>query len=205
MRVGSTLDMTDFTAIPNSFALLFTRPVLPEIFEGGFLMKRLILVAALVGSTFLPMAYLAAHCEVPCGIYDDGSRIKSMLEDQATVAKAIAQINALADKRDGSSMNQLSRWVATKETHATNTQQVISQYFMTQKIKAGSDHYVEKLTSAHGVLVAAMKCKQSADPATAVALKAAIHNFAAIYSGQEPAGHSGHEHGAHSHNSDHAH
>ncbi len=144
-------------------------------------MKRLLLVAVLVGSVFLPMAYLAAHCEVPCGIYDDAGRFTEMLEDQATIAKAIAQINELAATHDANGHNQLARWVTTKETHATNTQHVIAQYFMTQKIKADDAHYTEKLTAAHGVLVAAMQCKQSADPATAVGLESAIKAFQAAY------------------------
>jgi len=146
-------------------------------------MKRLILAAVLIGSTLLPMAYLAAHCEVPCGIYDDGARFTEMKEDQATIAKAIAQIVELAGAHDANGQNQLARWVATKETHATNTQHVIAQYFMTQKLKASGEHYVDKLTAAHGVLVAAMKCKQSADPAMAEALSAAITKFEVAYVG----------------------
>jgi len=146
-------------------------------------MKRLILVAVLIGSACLPMAYLAAHCEVPCGIYDDGARFTEMKEDQSTIAKAITQITDLADTQDANGHNQLARWVATKEAHATNTQHVIAQYFMTQRLKAGGEHYVDKLTAAHGVLVAAMKCKQSADPAMAEALTAAITKFEVAYVG----------------------
>jgi len=146
-------------------------------------MKRLLLVAILVCSAFLPMAYLAAHCEVPCGIYDDGARFTEMKEDQATIAKAIAQIGELAGTHDANGHNQLARWVATKEAHATKTQHVIAQYFMTQKIKPDAEHYVDKLTAAHGVLVAAMQCKQSAEPAAAESLKAAIEKFEAVYVG----------------------
>jgi len=144
-------------------------------------MKRLLLVAVLVCSALLPMAYLAAHCEVPCGIYDDGARFTEMKEDQATIAKAIDQIKELAGTHDANGHNQLARWVATKEAHATKTQHVIAQYFMTQKIKPDAEHYVDKLTAAHGVLVAAMQCKQSAEPAMAEALKAAIEKFEAVY------------------------
>ncbi len=146
-------------------------------------MKRILLAAVLVSSTFLPMAYLAAHCEVPCGIYDDGARFTELKEDQSTIAKAIAQIVELSETHNANSHNQLVRWVTTKEAHATNTQHIVAQYFMTQKIKAADKHYVDKLTAAHGVMVAAMKCKQSADPATAVALQAAIAKFEVAYVG----------------------
>lgn len=145
-------------------------------------MKRLLLVAVLVSSAFLPMAYLAAHCEVPCGIYDDGARFTEMMEDQATIAKAIGQIGELAGTHDATGHNQLARWVSTKEAHATNTQHIIAQYFMTQKIKTDDPHYTDKLTTAHSVLVAAMKCKQSADPAMAEGLKAAISKFQTEFS-----------------------
>ncbi|MEM8945249.1 MAG: superoxide dismutase [Ni] [Planctomycetota bacterium] len=146
-------------------------------------MKRLLIAAVLVFTAFAPMAYLAAHCEVPCGIYDDGARFAELKEDQATIAKAIGQITELAGTHDATGHNQLARWVATKEAHATNTQHVIAQYFMTQKIKPDAEHYVDKLTAAHGVLVAAMKCKQSADPAMAEALSAAITKFETAYVG----------------------
>ena len=146
-------------------------------------MKRLITAAVMIGATYLPMAYLSAHCEVPCGIYDDDARITEMLEDQATIAKAIKSIHTLSESPNPNNINQLARWVSTKEAHATNTQHIIAQYFMTQKIKADSDNYVGKLTSAHAVMVAAMKCKQSAEPETVEALKAAIEAFHKVYGG----------------------
>ena len=135
----------------------------------------------LVGCALVPMSYLAAHCEVPCGIYDDAARFQEMMEHKGTIAKAIDNIKELADTHDATGHNQLARWVATKESHATKTQHIIAQYFMTQRIKADDPKYVEKLTSAHAVMVAAMKCKQAADPATAKALDAAIHEFQHAY------------------------
>jgi len=150
-------------------------------------MKRLLTVAAMAGATLVPMAYLAAHCEVPCGIYDDGARFSQLMEDQTTIAKAIVQINELTNTHDATGHNQLARWVATKERHATNTQHVIAQYFMTQRIKSADGAYVSKLTAAHGVMVAAMQCKQSADPAKADALKVAIDAFHEAYDGKNSA------------------
>ena len=67
--------------------------------------------------------------------------------------------------------------------HPTDIQHTVAQYFMTQRIKAADAKYVEKLTAAHAVMVAAMKCKQAADPATAVALDKAIHDFQHAYGG----------------------
>ncbi|MFT5434441.1 MAG: nickel superoxide dismutase, partial [Myxococcota bacterium] len=61
----------------------------------------------------------AAHCQVPCGIYDDHARIHGMLEDVTTIAKAVGEISALAKKSDAQSLNQATRWIMTKEQHAT--------------------------------------------------------------------------------------
>ena len=78
------------------------------------------------------------HCQVPCGVYGDTVRFSQMLEDQTTIAKAIVQINDLADKKDGKSANQLARWVSTKEDHANKIQKIIAEYFLTQRIKSSS-------------------------------------------------------------------
>ena len=129
---------------------------------------------------------LDAHCEVPCGIYGDSRRFEEMLEDQTTIAKSIVQIETLSKDNNVVSMNQSVRWVNTKETHATNIQNVIAQYFMTQRIKPGSENYIKKLTAAHAVMVASMKCKQNVDTKTAETLKKSILDFYRVYEGKEP-------------------
>ena len=157
-------------------------------------MKRLLLSAAMVACAMLgTMRQASAHCEVPCGIYADQLRFQQMLEDCQTIEKAMGQIAALAaevrDQHDPLAVNQVARWVATKESHATNTQHIIAQYFMTQRIKADADGYVKKLTAAHAVMVGAMKCKQTVDTANTAALKKAILDFYRAYEGKEPALH----------------
>ena len=154
-------------------------------------MKNLLCTFIALGLLMTIAATVQAHCEVPCGIYADQRRFEQMLEDQTTIAKGMAQINELAAKDDALSHNQLARWVATKETHATNTQHTIAQYFMTQRIKPGTDAagqqaYVKKLTAAHAVMQAAMVCKQTVDPANAEALKKTILDFYRAYEGKEP-------------------
>ena len=133
----------------------------------------------------------APHCEVPCGIYADQMRFEQMLEDTATIAKAIKSINEFASGLEdgapsGKAINQVNRWVTTKENHATNTQHIVAQYFLTQRIKPDHKDYVGQLATAHRVMVAAMKCKQDSDPATAVALKNAIYELYKAYEGKEP-------------------
>ena len=146
-------------------------------------MKRVFAACLLLIAVVVPVAYVAAHCEVPCGIYDDDRRFVDMHEDYETIAKASAEIAALTSKTDALSKNQLTRWVMTKEDHATKLQHTIAQYFMTQRIKADDPQYVDKLTTAHKVMVAAMKCKQTVDESSAVALHEAIDAFQEAYTG----------------------
>ena len=149
-------------------------------------MKHLGCAALLLIAAVVSTRPADAHCQVPCGIYGDQMRFETMLEDTKTIAKAIDQIHELTAKTDALSHNQLVRWVNTKESHASNVQKIIAEYFMTQRIKADADGYVKKLTAAHAVMVAAMKCKQTADPATAQALNKAILDFYRAYEGREP-------------------
>jgi nickel superoxide dismutase len=129
----------------------------------------------------------AAHCEVPCGIYDDPARVALMFEDATTIGKAVDEILALAGRTDAPSVNQAARWVHTKEEHATRIQHTIAQYFMTQRIKpaeAGSaawEAYATSLAEHHAVLLAAMKTKQTVDPAAVEALRAAIEKVGRRY------------------------
>ena len=145
-------------------------------------MKRTaLLFVALVPVLLASSVSASAHCEVPCGIFDDPARFSAMQEDAATIEKAMKKIGELAGKTDAQSMNQLIRWVTTKEDHAKHTMETIGQYFMAQRIKlpaagdeAAMKRYMSLLSAAHRVSVAAMKCKQTVDPANAVALSTAI-------------------------------
>jgi nickel superoxide dismutase len=111
---------------------------------------------------------LLAHCQMPCGIYNDAARIIQIQEDFSTIQKAMTKIKELSQQQDATSMNQLTRWIMTKEDHASKIQKVVSDYFLTQRIKAkneGSefDTYVKQTTTLHQILVSAMKCKQTVE------------------------------------------
>lgn len=150
------------------------------------LASALVLTAAVMFA-LSPQPVADAHCQVPCGIYDDPARIVQLKEDQATIAKAMAQMADLTGKGDAQSQQQFARWVTTKEDHATRIIDVVSEYFLTQKLKpVGGDAperaaYLEKLAAHHAVMVAAMKCKQNADPQHAESLLNAIHGIEHIW------------------------
>jgi nickel superoxide dismutase len=50
----------------------------------------------LVGSVFINTRSYA-HCEVPCGIYDDSVRVALIYEHITTIEKAINNINKLSE------------------------------------------------------------------------------------------------------------
>ena len=101
------------------------------------------------------VAKVAAHCEIPCGIYDDEMRVTMIAEHITTIEKAMKQIIELEDQKD-TNYNQLTRWIMNKEHHADELQHIVTQYFMTQRIKLESKKYAEKLAVLHKMLVYAM-------------------------------------------------
>ena len=136
--------------------------------------------AVLSASTVL-LQPVHAHCQIPCGIYDDHARVLGMLEDSATIAKSVKLIGELAGKDDAQSRNQLIRWVTNKETHAQKIISTISDYFLTQRVKPTQKDYVDRLKSHHAVIVAAMKAKQNADDKHAKILEKRIKALIPYY------------------------
>jgi len=143
--------------------------------------KKSILALSLITTALIIPQQLTAHCQVPCGIYDDNARVKSMLEDVRTTAKAVKLINELASKTDAQSKNQVVRWILNKEKHAQKIISTISDYFLTQRVKPSAKDYTERLVKHHTVIVAAMKVKQSTDIKSLEALHAAVDALTAYY------------------------
>lgn len=140
-----------------------------------------------------------AHCEIPCGIYGDELRFELMAEHITTIEKSMKLIRELsAAKADSVDANQLIRWVVNKEDHANQLQNIVSQYFMHQRIKpadpkdkAAYRKYVRQLTLAHRLLVAAMKAKQTTDQAQIGELRSLLGDFRTAYFGKK---HKKHQH-----------
>ena len=124
-------------------------------------------------------ASVLAHCQVPCGIYDDQMRIHMMEEHVTTIEKAMKQIEA------GENQNQTTRWVMNKEKHAEELNEIVTYYFLAQRIKPDMDHYEDNLKTLHGILVYSMKAKQTTDLANVEKLKELIHNLEHTYFGKE--------------------
>ncbi len=153
-------------------------------------MKKLsqLFVSALL-VTFFTFASLQskAHCEIPCGIYGDSVRVALLYEHISTVEKSMNMINELS-AGDSPDYNQLVRWVMNKEEHAKKIQDIVSQYFLHQRIKptasddaAAYKKYLKQLETLHHILVFAMKSKQSTDLGTIETLREKVHEFEHLY------------------------
>ena len=144
-------------------------------------MKK-ILLQIIVGCFFIFILSIQAyaHCEIPCGIYDDEMRIKIINEHIVTVEKSMKQIIEL-EKDEHHNSNQLVRWIMNKEHHADEIQEIVSQYFMTQRIKLDMQNYEKQLGLLHQMLIYSMKCKQTTDLNNVNKLKRIIDDFEALY------------------------
>mgnify|MGYP001312557968 CR=1 FL=1 len=132
--------------------------------------------------------YLFPHCQVPCGIYDDVARIVTIHEDIQTIQKSIKMINELSyGETSAKSMNQLVRWVNTKEDHAQHIQDVILNYFLAQRIKPKEKgekeykRYVSLTTTCQKIIFYAMKSKQNSDISRLDPLKRQINTLSDTY------------------------
>ena len=138
-------------------------------------------VALMLASVAIAMPGTAeSHCEIPCGIYDDMMRVYMLYEHMDTIEKSMNQIEKLS--REGTpNWNQLVRWTMNKEKHADEIQHIVTQYFMTQRIKPANERYTDKLTILHGMLLSAMKAKQTVDTSHVELLRGQIGKFSEIY------------------------
>ena len=128
----------------------------------------------------LQVSLLNAHCEIPCGIYDDQARVKLLLEHAKTIEKSMVQMISM-EKSGNANSNQYVRWVSNKEEHANEVQHIVSQYFMTQRIKPDTNDYELKLSILHKMLLAAMKCKQTTDTENVKELTSLVKEFEKLY------------------------
>ena len=153
-----------------------------------FTSKRILGLLAVTALLVAP-ALTYAHCEIPCGIYDDEARLDLMAEHITTIEKSMNQVTELSAAAD-KNYNQLVRWVTNKEDHANQYMDIVTQYFMTQRIKpaemsdaAAYDKYVKSVTLLQQMLVSAMKCKQTTDLAHVEKLRSLLKDFRALYLG----------------------
>ena len=142
-------------------------------------MKKAVLYLTVAVLFAAAVSIVNAHCQVPCGIYDDQMRIHMMEEHVTTIEKAMKKIEA------NENQNQTIRWTISKEKHADELTDIATYYFLTQRIKPGMDLYEENLKTLHQIMIYSMKSKQTTDLANVEKLKGLIHSFAHSYLGED--------------------
>lgn len=150
-------------------------------------MKRYFPIWGVLAVLAVSVNIAAAHCEIPCGIYGDEMRLDMIAEHITTVEKSMQMIVELS-KDTEANFHQLTRWIVNKEEHANYIQDIVSQYFLTQRItvhdpkdRAAQDKYVRQIQLLHEMLVHAMKAKQSVDLANVERLRSLLKEFTEIY------------------------
>ena len=151
--------------------------------------KKLILGVILLSAIiFVSLAY--SHCQVPCGIYDDEARFGMIAEHITTIEKSMKLIETLSAESKPN-MNQIVRWVNNKDVHADEMSDIITYYFMAQRIKITPESdaeahstYVKNLTLLHEMLVYAMNTKQTTNLENVEKLRALLNQFHDSYYGK---------------------
>jgi nickel superoxide dismutase len=154
-------------------------------------MNRTVLSLIVLGVLTLSASSVFAHCEIPCGIYGDEMRFYTIEEHITTIEKSMKMIAELSQEGE-KNYHQLVRWINNKEEHAKKIQEIIYQYFLTQRIKSVDPEkteeyakYVKQVTLLHQMLVSAMKAKQTTDLAHTEKLRALLLDFELAYFGPE--------------------
>jgi nickel superoxide dismutase len=111
-------------------------------------------------------------------------------EHITTVEKSMKQVEALG-KESPVNSNQLVRWVNNKEEHAQKIQDIVTEYFMAQRIKPKDQSdadahakYLKQLMLLHHIQVHAMKAKQSTDLSHIEHLRTLVKKFRLVYFGE---------------------
>ena len=151
-------------------------------------MKRhavLVTVAAFIVSMTASNAF--SHCQIPCGIYDDPARFMLLAEHLTTIEKAMKTIVDLSSEKN-LNYNQIVRWVQNKDQHADELTEIVTYYFMAQRVKPPEEKteeaqakYVEQITWLHQMVVYSMKAKQTTKLENVEKLRTLIEAFKASY------------------------
>ncbi len=128
-----------------------------------------------------------AHCQIPCGIYDDERQFDTLEEHARTIEKSMLKIEELSAETP-TNYHTIARWTMNKEEHAQEVQDIVHAYFLTQRVKVAEANdkkayadYVKHTTILHQLLVTAMKCKQTTDTANVEKLRDLIAAYKTHY------------------------
>jgi nickel superoxide dismutase len=100
-----------------------------------------------IALSLLTVPMLHSHCQMPCGIYHDDMVFDQIDQYVETMFKA----------------NTFIRWVVKKEDASNEMADLITTYFLQQKIKPDEPDTPKRLAAAHKMLNLLMTIKQTAE------------------------------------------
>lgn len=125
-------------------------------------MYKIIGILGLFAGNLMTFADLNAHCQMPCGIYHDDMVYDQIDQFVETVYKGISIMNenkfiTVKDK------NEFVRWVVQKEKCCNEATDLITTYFLQQKIKPGEADTTQRIVVAHKLLFYIVAIKQNTE------------------------------------------
>ncbi len=155
-------------------------------------MNKMITVVSALAVLGIGSLRADAHCQIPCGIYDDNLRFTLMEEHITTIEKSMKEITRLSAEK-AVDCNQVVRWVQNKDKHADNLSEIATSYFMAQRVAPADEKnakkyekYVREITQLHQILYHAMKAKQTTGLEEIAKLRELLKQFQATYLEKQP-------------------
>ncbi|MDJ0779327.1 MAG: superoxide dismutase, Ni [Gammaproteobacteria bacterium] len=119
----------------------------------------------------------AAHCDIPCAIYDPCAAQVAAL----TVLRMVDLIEGNADSDETARLNSMARYIASKEEHGVRVKEEIrviwGDYFKQPQLEKFPE--IHELT--HEIMLLASKSKQHVNRDLALQLIDRVNRFAEIF------------------------
>ena len=119
----------------------------------------------------------AAHCDIPCAIYDPAPAQIAAL----TVLRMVDLIEQNADSDETARLNSMARYIASKEEHGIKVKEEIrviwGDYFKSPHF----EQFPEIHTLSHEIMMLASKSKQHVNRDMALQLIDRVNRFAEIF------------------------
>jgi nickel superoxide dismutase len=122
-------------------------------------MKKTILVQGII-ALLCHTGSLMAHCQMPCGIYHDELVFNQIDQYIETMYKGITELNN-SKFSTPFERNNFIRWVKLKDSASDEIANLITEYFLQQKIKPAEADTPKRLISAHKMLFELTAIKQN--------------------------------------------
>jgi nickel superoxide dismutase len=127
----------------------------------------------------LKFATVAAHCDIPCKIYDP-------ISAQIAILTMIRLVDLLNDLQEKSPFNleenvDFIRLVAQKELHGSIVKEEISAIWEAYIKEPQLEKYPELHRLVHNIMMETSKAKQNVDKALTLSLLAKVNRFADIF------------------------